>query len=860
MLGNTLRLFATVILLAFLALPSVAQKLPFVMDMPLEGVDSFDPAIPTPEEIIGHVIGSRHTLPYQVEAYYKAVAAVSDRIVVLQHATTYEGRALIHAVVTSPENHSRLESIRAQHDLLSEHPDQVSNADINAMPVVIYQGYSVHGNEASGTEAAMLYIYYLAAAQGEMIENALNNAVLIVDPMLNPDGRDRFGSWVNTRRGRTGTLDSQDLEHNEPWPGGRTNHYWFDLNRDWMVGQHPESQGRLALYQSWRPQILTDHHEMGGSSTFFFQPGIPSRKHPNTPDENVRLTEAIADFHAEGLDAIGSLYFSEEGYDDYFYGKGSAYPDINGSVGILFEQASSRALRAEMPDGELHYAFTVRNQFATSLTTLAAGVALRNRLVTYQRDFYQESLNLAQKSKQSAWILNLDRDRTKAQLLAQLLQRHRVKFYDLSNDVTIDGTTVMAGNGYVIPVDQPQYRLIKSFTERTLEFQDSLFYDVSTWTLPLAFDVDLFEYSGKLPGIQGNSVDQVDLDGGVLEGGRARHAYLLRWDRIFAPRALNRFLEAGLDARITHEPFSVMQDGKKIWFDRGTVIIPVNSRDTPNSESKSELVHQLVAQAVAEDFVHIVATHSGLTPDGPDLGGGSTGILHLPKIAIAAGSGTNSGEAGAAWHAISERFELNVSLVEASRLASGDLSRYNTIVLPGGNYAEGVTNALKAWTRSGGTLVVLAGAVSWANSNGLISIESKSVDTDSLAKELPYNLLDEARDAQRIAGSIFEMNLDTTHPVGYGLSSKLPVFYTSSTLYEYEGETGGMVGTLSESPLMSGYISKQKLAQLPGSVGVIAVRSGRGHVIAFTNNVNHRAYWLGTQRLFFNAIFFGASF
>ena len=837
-----------------------AQRLPFAMDMPLEGVDSFNSAIPTPESVIGHVVGTRHTLPHQAEAYYRAVAAVSDRVVVTEHARSYEGRPLVHAIVTSPANHARLASIQARHDLLSEAPERVSDSDIESMPVVVYQGYSVHGNEASGTEAALLYLYYLAAAEGEMIEQALSQSVLIVDPMLNPDGRDRFADWVNRMRGRSGTADNQDMEHSEPWPGGRTNHYWFDLNRDWMVGQHPESVGRLEIFQAWRPQILTDHHEMGGSSTFFFQPGIPSRKHPNTPDENVRLTEAIAGYHAAGLDAIGSSYFSEEGYDDYFYGKGSAYPDINGSVGILFEQASSRALRSEMPDGELHYAFTVRNQFATSLTTLQAAVGLRTRLLTYQRDFYKKSRELAKKSNQTAWVLDLTRDRTKAQLFAQLFERHRVAFYELSSDITVAGKAIKSGWAYVIPTDQPQYRLVKSFTERTLEYQDSLFYDVSTWTLPLAFDVDLYEYTGRLSSIQGDQITSFELDGGSLMGGKATHAYLLRWDRFFAPRALYRFMDAGISVRLTNEPFSVMVDGKKVWFDRGTVVIPLSGRDTPNSISDTQLVHDLVAEAVREDHVNIVAANTGMTPDGPELGGQSTSTLQKPRIAIAAGSGTNSGQAGEAWHAISERFDMPVSLVDASDFGSAELSRYNTIVLPSGGYSEKTTNALLSWTRGGGTLIVLAGGASWASETGLIDVEVIAVDYEPLTAGLPYHLLDEARGAQAIGGSIFEVDLDTTHPVGYGLNPKLPVFYDNSSLYSYTGSQGGLLGAFSSTPLLSGYLSKERLAQLPGAAGVIATRSGRGHVIVLMNEINHRAYWMGTQRLFFNAIFFGSSY
>ncbi|TDI70214.1 MAG: peptidase M14 [Bacteroidetes bacterium] len=859
--GKFLSLVARLLPLAILIIrPSFGQALPFPLDMPLPGVTSYDPKIPTPEEIIGHEIGTRHTVPYQVEAYFNAIAAVSDRVTLNIYAQSYEGRNLIHAIVTSPTNHARLEEIREANLRLADDSENVTDAEIENMPVVLYQGYSVHGNEASGTEAAILYLYHLAAARGPVVEDALDQIVVILDPMFNPDGRDRFTDWVNRNRGAVAVSDTQDREHNEAWPGGRTNHYWFDLNRDWMVGQHPESRGRLKTFHAWRPHVLTDHHEMGTGSTFFFQPGIPSRNNPNTPERTFELTDAIAQFHAEGLDRIGSQYYTRESFDDFFYGKGSAFPDINGSVGILFEQASSRALERDANDGVLHYAFTVRNQFAASLSTLAAGAALRTRLLTNQRDFYRESLVLADKHPIKAYVVSLDRGRTRAQKLAQLLQRHRVELYELSRDLSIDGRAYMAGEAYVIPLAQRQMRLIKSVMERTLTYQDSLFYDVSTWTLPLAHDVDYGEYRRNATNFKGDLLGDVKLDGGEIVGGRSSYAYLMPWNRYFAPRSLYRFLKAGVPVRVMMDRFSVVLNGNLTWFESGTIVIPLKGRDTPLKTYDAENVHELVEQAAENDHTLFYSVSSGLTPDGPDLGGSSTSSLTLPVIGLLTGRGISSGNAGELWHLLSERFRIPVSLLDVSRLSRNDLSKYNVIVHPGGSLDDPDSEALVKWTKDGGSLIAMSGAINWAQSNDLLEIESKSFDTDSLIQGLPYNQLDEARGAHRIGGSIFTLSIDTTHPVGFGINHSLPVFHIGSQFYEAPETPGQGLGLYSDQPLLSGYISDDKLEQLEGSAGAVAARAGKGRVIGFMDRLSFRAYWHGSQRLFLNAVFFSRAF
>ncbi|MEZ4857175.1 MAG: M14 family metallopeptidase, partial [Flavobacteriaceae bacterium] len=310
-------------------------------------------AIPTPESIIGHEVGEWHVTHDKLVQYMYALAAASDRITIENRGTTFEGRPLILLTITAPTHHAHLETIKSAHFSLTE-KDAASLA-IDKMPIVVYQGFSIHGNEPSGSNAALLVAYYLAAAQGPKIDTLLNNTVILFDPSFNPDGLQRFSTWANSHKAQNINPDPNDREYNEVWPGGRTNHYWFDLNRDWLPAQLPESRVRIKTFHEWYPNIVTDHHEMGTHSTFFFQPGIPSRTHPLTPKKNQELTAAIGKFHAKAFDKLGSFYYTEEDYDDFYYGKGSTFPDINGAVGILFEQASSRGHAQESDNGILTF-------------------------------------------------------------------------------------------------------------------------------------------------------------------------------------------------------------------------------------------------------------------------------------------------------------------------------------------------------------------------------------------------------------------------------------------------------------------------------------------------------------------------
>ncbi len=366
------------------------------LDYYFNGDLNFDPKIPKPHEVIGHEVGEWHITHDKLVEYMYKIADKSDRINIHETGKTYEDRPLIILTVSSPENLKNIEEIRKNHLRLSS-GEKIVN--YNDMPAIVYQGFSVHGNEPSGSNASLLGIYYLAASLDKELLKILNDTVILFDPCLNPDGLQRFAYWANSNKSLTLNPDSNDREYSEVWPGGRTNHYWFDLNRDWLPVQLPESKARIKTFTEWIPNVVTDHHEMGTNSTFFFQPGVPDRVNPMIPINNQKLTEKIAGFHAEYLDKIGSLYYSKENYDDFYFGKGSTYPDINGSIGILFEQGSSRGHVQESQNGVLTFPFTIKNQLTTIFSTLKAASSIRVDLLKHMNNFYLESINESKNSK-----------------------------------------------------------------------------------------------------------------------------------------------------------------------------------------------------------------------------------------------------------------------------------------------------------------------------------------------------------------------------------------------------------------------------------------------------------------------------
>lgn len=805
---------------------------------------SYNQTIPTPEQFFGFQVGEWHPSHDQVVNYLTLLSKVSNRFTLENRGVTHENRPLILLTITSEKNHQNLDKIKEEHYKITE--SSVSkNLNIEKMPLVINQGFSVHGNESSGINASILLAYYLAAAQGKYIDKILENTVILLDPSLNPDGYQRFSTWVNMHKSNFLNPDSNDREFNEVWPGGRTNHYWFDLNRDWLVAQQPESKVRIKTFHEWYPNILTDFHEMGTNSTYFFQPGIPTSTHPLTPALNQKLTKEIATYYAKNLDQIGSTYFTEENFDDFYYGKGSTYPDINGGVGILFEQASSRGIAQQSENGLLTFSYAIKNQLTSALATLEAGLNLRLELLNYQRNFYIDAAKKSEMGKTKALVFSDDKDQTKATILAQVLKQHQIKIHQLKEDYKVNGKLFKQENSYVIPIQQKNYLLISSMFEKRTKFADSLFYDVSTWTLPLAFNVTYDSiYNKKFIGDElvdfniksKNSFQKSDV------------AYLFDWHDYTAPKALNQLLSKGIRVKTAMNSFT--QNGQ--FFDFGTMQIPIQ-----NQALSSDEIYKLLTKIADETNVTFIPTSTSIT-DGIDLGSPNFEMLKKQKVAMIVGDGISSYDAGEFWHLFDIRYQMNLTKIDINRLGRINLTAYTAIILPNfsGKMDPSSIEKLKEFVQNGGTLIGYRNSVKWLNDQKLLNISLKKAKPEM--QHVSFQQRKDFKGAQEIGGAIFEVQLDRSHPINFGISTDKMAFFRNTNLFiEADSTNYKHPIQYTNNPLLSGYISKENLKIIGKTIPFKVESLGKGKIIGFTDNTNFRAFWFGTDKLLMNAIFFG---
>ena len=808
-----------------------------------EGI-TYDESIPKPSEIIGHEVGEWHVTHDKLMFYMQTLANTSDRIHLENRGSTFEGRPILLLTITSPNNHENLEQIRLDHVALTENGS--ASVALENMPVVVYQGFSIHGNEPSGANAGLAYAYYLAAAQGPDIEELLDQMVILLDPSYNPDGLQRFAYWANTNKSIQLNPDNNEREYHEVWPGGRTNHYWFDMNRDWLPVQLPESRARIRTFHQWLPNVLTDHHEMRTNSTFFFQPGEPSRVHPLTPKSNQELTAEIAQYHAKALDNIGSLYYSEENYDDYYYGKGSTFPDVNGGIGILFEQASSRGHAQETENGLLTFPFTIRNQFTTAMSTITAAKNLRVKLLDHQRKFFQDSRLQASINRSKAIVFGDSKDGNRAWHLAEILQRHKIKFHEISRDFSVAGKTYKKGNAYLIPMEQKSHRLIKAMFEKRTTFKDSLFYDISAWTFPLAFNLDHTELRSKANA--GQEIKELAAPVGEVSA-QSNYAYLFEWHEYYTPKALNKILNKGLRAKVAKSQFSL----EGVAYDYGTIMIPVQ-----NQVLTPEALYTFLQEVAQDSRIKITAVNTGLTR-GIDLGSNEFDPLKKQKVALLVGRGIRSYDAGEIWHLFDTRYDMKITKIDTDYFERTDLNSYTDIIIPGtsgSRLGTAVADKLKAWVKQGGNLIAYRGAVNWISKNEFTELEFKK---DSLvANKVSFEQKGDFQGAQVTGGAIFEAIQDRSHPINFGYkNNRISLFRNTNIYMEPEPDSYDNPLQYTSSPLQSGYISEENLRLIRNSTPFKVRRLGKGRLLLFTDNTNFRAFWYGTNKLLMNAIFFG---
>jgi len=813
----------------------------------LGGAFGFDPTVPTPESVLGYELGDWHARPDQLVRYAEAVAAASARVSLDVTGYTHEQRPLVLLHITAPENQPKLESLRAQH-----------LADSNKGPLVLYMGYSIHGNEPSGSNASLLYLYYLAASQDPWLEKALKETVVLLDPSYNPDGLGRFATWVNSNKSKNLVSNRNNREQNEAWPRGRSNHYWFDLNRDWLLLQHPESQARIKQFHRWLPHLLTDHHEMGSDSSYFFQPGVATRQNPLTLKQNYQLTKALGEYHADALDGIAQEYYSGEDYDDYYYGKGSTYPDINGSLGVLFEQASSRSHLADTINGPLSFQQTILNQLTTSLSSLKGAWALREQFKSQQKDFFIAQAKRAKNVGHAGWIVGNDHDPVRMRAMLAIFAQHKIEFHLLAETLVLDGHEYRAGKAWFFPSQQRQFGLLQAMMEVRTEFSDETFYDVSTWTFPLAFNLP-YGTLKRLPKVQEASASV----GKLSSPNTKAIAWAIPWHYASAPAVLQALLGDGVRVKVATKPFTALVAGKGKAFVPGTLLV---SASALSADEKLALQKRLSALS-QQHKIPVYNVERGLTSKGIDLGSRDMRVLKAVKPLLLTESPVRSGEAGEVWHLLDTRIGLAPTMVNSRQLTGIDLHDYTHLILVDGDYksfSEKASEAVKAWVLSGGILVAQKRAAEWAEGLVFSDIVENEADeanesTEQEAERRAYSDFTKDHARNVIGGAIVQAEVDLSHPLSFGLQrEKLPLLRNGTSVLARPKSSYASVAVYSKVPLLSGYVGDKRLAEFAGRDAVVADRVGKGLVVRLADNPVFRGYWYGSQRLLFNALYFGS--
>lgn len=823
---------------------------------------SYDAAIPTPEDVTGFRVGEIVFPPDMHRDYIAAVGAASDRVSVTEIGRSHFGRPILRVTVTSPRNQARLEEIReTQRSLVAANAPQPP-AD---HPAVVQLTHGVHGSESSGYDSAMALLYHLAAAQGSEIDQLLEEVVVHQVIMINPDGANRFAQWVNQHHANVPVADPQHREHFNEWPWGRTNHYWFDLNRQWLPVTQPEARALVSATHEWLPNIAADLHEMGRNSTFFFSPGPVDGLHPLLSQDALALNLDMNSFLTDQLDGEGAVYVTEEVFDDFYLGYGSSYPGLIGSVPYLFEQSSVRGLTQETEYGTLRYDDKVAQQARVALALIRAGQARRTELQAHMAAFFAESRRLASDDPVSAYVFTSS-DRARMADFIEMLGVHQIEVRGLSQPLRADGRTYQPGEAVMVPVNQDQYRLVQGLFETRIIEDKTEFYDVSGWTQPLAWDLDYSVVRGGLfsPNLAGDALESFER--AAPEPARSGYAYVLEWDSYYAPRALYRMLDAGLRARVIPDEVTVQTADGEREVGRGAVVVTVGGQTLSADE-----IHAQMARAAREDSVMVHAATSALTSRGSDLGGFALSNVEKPEILMATGRDVSVGDSGEIWHLLDHEQNIPVSMIDVSELEGASLARYTHIVLPNGRYSsvsEAFRERLDAWVRAGGVLIATRGAARWVSAHDLSSAtylgEDESGDDEDTDIEAPeaYEEIDVWDSEVSISGALFETEVDITHPLAFGFrDTMLAVHRIGTDAFAPSDNPFALPVRYAEGdPILSGYASEANRDMLAGAGMMHAERRGGGSVILFADDPVFRAYMKGSARLVTNALFFGDDF
>lgn len=838
---------------------------------------SYDSTIPSPEDALGYEMGTQFTLHADAVDYLRTLADASERVTMGTYGETYEGRMLPYLVVTTAQNQGRLDQLKRNSRRLSD-PASLSDAArdrlLQNQPVFVSYSYNIHGNEPASTEAALQVAYRLAAAQDDETRTLLQDAVVIMYPTVNPDGRDRYAYWARSMQRAEVATEPNDIVHDEPWPQGRTNHYWFDLNRDWVWNVHPEMEGLTGVYQEFMPQVHADYHEQGYNDHYFTMPGTTPRN-PILPDRYVAWADTFGQANIEAFNQNQVAYFTREAFDFFYPSYGSSYPSIMGGIGMLTEQAGIGAGRAiENNDGyTLTFRQRVHDHYTTSLATLEASVENRRALLEYDLNAHSQASNTIETA---AYVFPDDEGTGYLYDVLDMLRHHGVEVERTTEAAQLDNALnyrtgeradrqVEAG-AYVVPTDQPRHLFVNTLLQRQVPFRDSVMYDMSTWSAPLAYNLEAYSTRESLDATT-ESVDTAPTPEAGVTNPDAQYAFVVEWEQRHAPRALSALWEAGYRVRAAHESF----DTGNRSFGAGSLIVLLG-RNPDHDDAAADM--QRIA---SEAGVEIVGLDTGRMVEGPDLGSADNAPVKAPEAGMLVDQPFSTYTSGQIWYLFDQETELPITRVRASNLeesATGEgryarygkasLDDFDVLVLPGGYGLDAVfdssrVEALRDWVQDGGTLVGTEESARFltADASGLTDVETMQDTTDSpIGPYTSYAARDDSAGLDYVPGAAFTGRLDSTHPLTYGIGSEVYTLkYGVSGLEPSPNlQTAGHYARDADDLLVSGYASQENVQQMAGKTFAGTVEMGDGQVVFLVDNTQYRMFWRGPSRMMQNAV------
>ncbi len=811
----------------------------------------FGQGLLSPSAFLGYELGERFTRHHDVMAYFEHVAQVSDMVQLQQYGETYEHRPLVVALVSSADNLRNKEDIRTS----NLHRTGLSSASISQDIPIIWLSYNVHGNESVSTEASMKTLYELVSPSNSKTKPWLENTLVIMDPCINPDGRDRYVNWYNQIAHTTPNINADDREHHEPWPRGRTNHYLFDLNRDWAWQSQQETQHRMTLYNAWFPQIHVDFHEQGVNSPYYFAPAAQPYHELITPWQR-QFQDQVGKNHARYFDQAGWRYFTKEVFDLLYPSYGDTYPMFNGAIGMTYEQGGSgRAglqIKTETSD-TLSLKDRLAHHFTTGISTIEVTSENASQvLVEFEKFFRDNAAN--PKGQYKTFVVKGSNNQDKLRDLKNYLDLQLIKYGVTNSRKTYRGfdyqdnrqsSFTLEQNDLVISAYQPKSILTQVLFDPKPVLVDSLTYDITSWAIPYQYDLEAYALTERVPVSLNDPINEEEPAPGA---NRSAYAYVAPWKTINDARWLASLLKEGIKVRVAEEPFSINNQS----YQAGTLVInKVDNEDNTNFE-------QLVNELALEHERSPMPIASGWVQVGDDLGSRSYQYIKPPKVALVSGDNISSLSFGECWHYFEQQLDYPITILDLEYFTKIDLTKYDVLVLPNGRYdfGEKTFSKIATWVKAGGRLILVQNAI-----NVVAGKDGFAIKKDSVEKKVTSDYQSLYKDRQReaikdfVPGAIFKVKMDTSHPLGYGFNDHYFSLKTGDLTFPYL-DNDWNVGTVpNPTSLVSGFVGSDLLAKQSQALAFGVEDHGAGQVLYLVVNPLFRAFWYLGKLLMANAIF-----